>query len=61
MRRLFVAVLLSLALVAGGAWLWLDALLDRAGSQTELVELRVASGDSLRASLQRLEEASSHG
>ncbi len=57
MRRLFVAVLLSLALVAGGAWLWLDALLDRAGSQTELVELRVASGDSLRASLQRLEEA----
>lgn len=57
MRRLFVAVLLSLALVAGGAWLWLDALLDRAGSQTEHVELRVASGDSLRASLQHLEEA----
>ena len=57
MRRLFVATLLSLALVAGGAWLWLDALLDRAGSHAEVIELRVASGDSLRASLQRLETA----
>lgn len=57
MRRLFVATLLSLALVAGGAWLWLDALLDRAGNQSEVIELRVASGDSLRVSLQRLEAA----
>ena len=57
MRRLLLAVLLSLALVAGGAWLWLDALLDQVGTQSEAVELRVASGDSLRVSLQRLEQA----
>jgi len=57
MRRLLVAVLLSLALVAGASWLWLDALLDRSGTHSEAIELRVAKGDSLRGSLQRLSDA----
>jgi UPF0755 protein len=57
MRRLLVAVLLSLALVAGAGWLWLGALLDRGGTQTEMIELRVVKGDSLRGSLQQLADA----
>ena len=57
MRRLLVAVLLSLALVAGAGWLWLGALLDRGGTHTEVIELRVVRGDSLRGSLQRLADA----
>ena len=57
MRRLLVSFLLSLALVAGAGWLWLDTLLDRDGIHTEVIELRVAKGDSLRASLQRLADA----
>ncbi len=57
MRRLLVAVLLSLALVAGAGWLWLESVLDRAGTRESMIELRVAKGDSLRGSLQRLADA----
>lgn len=57
MRRLLVVSLLSVALVAGAGWLWLQSTLNSSGSHSETVELRVARGDSLRASLQRLEAA----
>lgn len=57
MRRLLVAVLLSLALVAGAGWVWLQSVLDRASAPVSMIELRVAKGDSLRGSLQRLSDA----
>ena len=54
MRRVLVAILLSLALVAGAGWSWLEATLNSVGNQQQEIELRVARGDSLRATLQRL-------
>ena len=56
MRRILVVILLSLALVAGAGWLWLEATLNSVGSQQQEIELRVSRGDSLRVTLQRLAE-----
>ena len=56
MRRILVAILLSFALVAGAGWVWLEATLNSVGSQQQEIELRVARGESLRVTLQRLAE-----